>query len=219
MSAPSKLDLRVRAMEVSDLSFVCSSMRAHLPGGFFTELGDRFLAAYLRTYATSPSGCALVVEFDERLVGFLVGSVNRDAYRRHVLHVDRKDLLMKGILGLACRPKLAVRFVRTRLRRYLRGLWRGASPRLDSPRLGNSTGILSHIAVEQDMRGAGVGKELMDSFLTVCSAHDAPRVELFVDPSNVGARNFYTTHGWNDVAEQVDSDGKKWMTMEVLLKR
>lgn len=206
-------------MEVSDLSYVCSSMRAHLPGAFFAELGDGFLSAYLRTYATSPSGCALVAEHDGELVGFLVGSVDREAYRRHVLHADRRHLLIKGGLGLTLRPRLAMRFVRTRLRRYLRGLRRTASANPGATLPIDQAGILSHIAVEPEMRGTGVGKELMESFLAVCSVHGAPRVQLFVDPSNIQAQKFYRSHGWKDVSEQSDADGRQWTTMEVAISR
>lgn len=217
MSTPPTLGLRVRAMEMSDLSFVCASIRAYLPGGFFAELGDGFLSAYLRTYATSPSGCALVAELDGRQVGFLVGSVDREAYRRHVMRADRGRLLRRGIVSLALRPNLAIRFARTRMNRYLRGLRRCS--RIDSASPTESRlGILSHIAVATDARGVGVGRDLMDSFLGVCSAHNTPRVQLFVDPSNTGARKFYTTNGWTNADQQTDADGQHWNTMEMTLE-
>ncbi|MDN5551232.1 GNAT family N-acetyltransferase [Brevibacterium aurantiacum] len=217
MSTPPTLGLRVRAMEMSDLSFVCASMREHLPGGFFAELGDGFLSAYLRTYATSPSGCAFVAEVDGRQVGFLVGSVDREAYRHHVMRADRGRLLRRGILSLALRPSLAIRFAHTRMNRYLRGLRRCSRVGSTSPS-DSRLGILSHIAVATDARGAGVGRDLLDSFLTVCSAHKTPRLQLFVDPSNTGARQFYQSNGWTDASQQTDADGRQWNTMEMTLE-
>lgn len=216
MSAPTTFGLRIRALEVSDLPFARETLRAFLPGGFFADLGDAFLSTYLRTYATSPSGCALIAESAGRPVGFLVGSVDRDSYRHHVLHAERWKLLVKGIIGLALRPRLAVQFVRTRLRRYLQGMQRRA-PGSPATSVDTQVGVLAHIAVVPEARGTGVGKALMMNFLSVCAAHGTPRVRLYVGPSNTGAQSFYRANGWAEVARQADADGVPWIVMEVVL--
>ncbi|WP_046470271.1 GNAT family N-acetyltransferase [Allosalinactinospora lopnorensis] len=202
--------MSLRVMELGDVPTVVRLHRANLPAGFFVELGDRFLGRYYRTFLTSPAAVALIAEVEGTAVGFLVGATDEVVHHRHVMHLNRWDLARCGMASLLVRPELTARFVRTRARRYLRGMRRRRSAGSAQEEWGR-TGVLSHIAVQTRLRGAGVGAALVGGFVEIAKVHGVERLRLFTSCDNEPAQRFYKRLGWQTRPEQCDADGKRWV--------
>lgn len=202
-----------RLMELADLREVEKLHRTALPRGFFVDLGPRFLTAYHRSYLTSPAGIAMVAVADGRLAGFVVGTADKSAHYRHVVRSDRARLSVLGATALVARPALAVRFLRTRVGRYIRGIRRFSRGPAEAPQSPDSAkAVLSHIAVSPEFRRLGLGRSLVDSFADVAGASGASCADVLTRSDNDSARALYEDLGWQLHGEQEDVDGHRWAT-------
>ncbi|MDA2813440.1 GNAT family N-acetyltransferase [Nocardiopsis sp. RSe5-2] len=226
--APSETPaVSLRAMELDDVPTVVRLHRANLPSGFFVELGDRFLGRYYRSFLTSPAAVALVAESGGAAAGFLVGSTDEAAHHRHLMRFSRWDLARAGLASLLVRPELTARFMRTRARRYLRGMRRSPGPGpAGSGRNADGgggtgggegtggaplrTGVLSHIAVDSGVRRSGVGAVLVGGFTGIARVHGVERLRLYTGHDNQAAQRFYRRLGWEEQPVQHDIDGVPW---------
>lgn len=204
--------LKVRLMSETDVLFAVELHKQALHNGFFVQLGHRFLAAYYRSYLTSPGAVALIGELDGTTVGFLVGTVDRNLHYRHVLRSDRYTLGVRGLTSLVCRPRLAIQFLNTRLARYTRGVRRASKPSISTTNLTGCEGVLSHIAVCEMARGKGVGQALVSSFVEASHHLGSTKLSLVTLVGNEATQLFYTRMGWVAGATKVDVDGASWIT-------
>lgn len=200
----------VRVMELRDVPAVARLHTRNLPAGFFVELGDRFLERYYRTFLTSPAAVALIAEVQDRPAGFLVGSLDEEVHHYHMLRLERWRLARAGMFSLMFRPELTLRFIRTRARRYVRGVRRSGAPPEEAGNRRVRTGMLSHVAVEESMRRNGVGAILVERFAAVTRLHGTQRLRLYTGCDNEPAKRFYKRMGWRPGAEESDMDGKLW---------
>ncbi|WP_460775977.1 GNAT family N-acetyltransferase [Nocardiopsis nanhaiensis] len=200
----------LRVMELRDVPLAVRLHRLNLPTGFFVELGDRFLERYYRTFLTSPAAVALFAEVEGQPAGFLVGSMDEAVHHHHILQLERWRLARAGMMSLLIRPELTARFVRTRARRYARGIRRSQTgPSADwGERL--RTGVLSHVAVEENMRRAGVGATLVERFADIARLYGTQRLRLYTSSDNESAKRFYERLHWKSQTDQADMDGKLW---------
>lgn len=205
--------VQVRAMTAADLRFVAHLHRSYLPHGLFPALGPQFLRAYLHTYATSPFGLAYVALFDGAPVGYLVGTVDERAHAEHVIRRQGLRLGVLGLVALLMRPRVAWRFLRTRVRRYMAVGARlvrshaGASP---PPRSAGGAAELSHVAVSASARGAGVGGALVERFTQDARSSGATAALLLTKAGDGGASGFYERLGWCPSGVVTDRDGIGW---------
>ncbi|TDD85232.1 GNAT family N-acetyltransferase [Actinomadura rubrisoli] len=199
--------MTLRVMEVSDIPFAVDLHVRHLYRGFFVDLGERFLEHYHRSFITSAAGVALVGELDGRPAGFLLGTIDEAAHRRHLARLDRVRLIRAGTISLVARPGQASRFLRTRARRYAGGL----RTHLKTPGAQRvPTGVLHHVAVEEASRQAGVGRALAHGFTEITRLHGTRRLRLYTEPGNHQAQAFYQGLGWTAWTRQGDIDGRPW---------
>lgn len=201
----------IRLMELADIDFAVRLHGDCLPTGFFVQLGRRFLAAYYRSYLTSPAAIGLVAEQRGKPVGFLVGTVDRDVHHRHVARAERLRLAVRGATALAVRPRLATRFIQTRLVRYLRGLRRMSAP-ADGASATDAQAVLSHVAVAPEARRTGLGHALVARFVEVVRSHGTRRVGLLAHAENAAAESLYGKMGWQRGDEKRDVDGVRWVS-------
>ena len=204
----------LRVVEVADVSRTARIHAAALPGGFFVDLGPRFLRCYHRTFLTSPAGVAILAERSGETVGFIVGTIDEATHYRHVVRRDRLALGARGLVALGANPILLSRFVRTRAVRYLRGIVRLSRQVADlpedvTPRV--TSGVLSHMAVESSSRGAGIGSTLLCAFEDTARALGAKTVRLSTAAENTAAQAFYERAGWRRGDERSDADGHSWI--------
>ncbi|MBW3621135.1 MAG: GNAT family N-acetyltransferase [Actinobacteria bacterium] len=183
-----------------------------LPHGFFAELGPRFLAAYHRTFVDSPHAVALVAVLDDRVAGFLVGTVRtrdhyRDAVRRH-----GAELALCAALGLLRHPRALLHLVRHRLRRYARSLLRYAAPsgvsaRSDGGDVRGPVAVLTHVAVLPGADGHGLGADLVAHFVAAVRDAGVREVRLVTLAGGDGAAGFYERLGFQRLRQRRSADG------------
>lgn len=212
-SGPS--DVTVRRMRPADLRCVVREHQAHFPDGFFARLGPAFLTAYYRAYAFSVPALSYVVEVDGRVVGYLVGVIDPAVHRRDLLGRHRRALMVRGIVALAIRPRLAAHFLRTRAARYARRLLyrRCDSSSAASPPPGR-VAMLSHVAVTADHQSRGIGSALVEQFLRDAEAAGCEAVTLVTLSGTAGAGSYYRNRGWQACGEHADFDGRRLTTYE-----
>jgi len=210
---PAAMTVVVRAMEPEDLPFAAGLHVRSLPHGLFPALGRRFLAHYVGTYVRSSAGVALVAERAGSPVGYLVGVLDEPAHYRQVVRRHGARLTAAGLAALAVRPRVAWRFWRTRARRYVLGigrLARGRTAAAATPGTERPAGVLSHVAVLPELRGAGVGSDLVEAFSAAARAAGIEQLKLTTRAGADGAGDFYTRLGWRRTDTFVDADGLSW---------
>ena len=182
---------------------------AALPHGFFAELGPRFLRLYLATYVDSPHAVALAAVDGGQLLGFVVGPTRPAAHRAWVLRTRGRRLAASGALALLLRPRVALRFVRTRAGRYLAGWRRGRAGGAAAAEPSAGPAVLSHVAVDESARGQGLGRELVAAFVREAARAGAERVVLSTLDGEQGAAAFYRREGWQDEGPGTGPDGRR----------
>lgn len=196
----------IRAADSGDLDF-CAALHAEtLPHGFFAQLGHRFLRAYLATFVASPHAAALVATAETSPVGMVVGILRPAAHSRWVLRERGARLALLGGVALVARPRLLLRFVRTRLTRYRRAL----SRRRAADTAGGPTrpAVLSHVAVAPGAVGLGLGRRLVDAFVDAAANAGCSEVLLVTLAGEDGAAGFYRSLGWVENGSHSDFDGQ-----------
>lgn len=193
--------LSVRDVDANDLGWTSRLHLQQLPHGFFARLGPRYLRAYHRAFMDSPHAVALVATHGDRPVGFIVGPTDAAAHHRYVLRRHGWRLAFAGVLALVVRPAVAVEFVRTRFRRYLRSFLRASSvTAADKTRPAGkpsrSVAVLTHVAVDPADQRGGAGSALVDAFIRRVRAAGPRRIELVTLDGPRGAAQFYERLGW-----------------------
>jgi len=219
--------LTIESAEATDFRQTSELHRRYLSAGIFPRMGLRFLRCYHETFAASPHGVALAARRDGELVGFLLGTVDNAAHYRWVVNECGMALARRGATALLCRPHVAWSFATTRLGRYARGLRRHISgpARRHEPAPTAGTGgvggspqlaILTHIATADAARRRGVGRQLVEGFLTQARARGAEEARL-ITASDRPAVAFYTGLGWELVANRRARDGSEVREYRMLL--
>ncbi|RZT85637.1 acetyltransferase (GNAT) family protein [Pseudonocardia sediminis] len=203
----------IRTAVSGDLEATAALQIVDLPMGLFPSLGRGFVARWHRTFLDSAHAVALVGvrrhegDLDE-VLGFLVGTTDRGAFRREVLTRHRFGLVLRGVTALVVRPRVLAGFLRTRLLPYMRRL---GSPDVsthsgDAGRPG-TVGDLTAIAVSVSARRGGTGRRLAEIYLARCAAAGADRVELVTTAESTGAHEFYSKTGWTALEVGRTRDG------------
>jgi ribosomal protein S18 acetylase RimI-like enzyme len=168
--------------------------------------------------------------------GFVVGTLRNRAHYRWVLRHASPRLALRLVAALVRRPRLAGVFVRTRAARYVRWVWRyplrraqarsdRSDPRATEPRAElveaptqpaskqavppvavPPVAVLTHVAIDDGLRGRGAGRLLVEEFVDRARAAGANEVRLVTEASD-GASSFYERLGWSAVGEHTGSDG------------
>ena len=203
--------LRFREMRRRDLAVAADIHYECLPHGLFPQLGRRFLRAYLATFVDSPHAVALVAVTHGSPVGFLVGTFEDGHHYRFVVRRHGVRLTLRGVAAIVLRPRVALRFARTRARRYARAARRlGGRTVAPGVARANGAGVLTHVAVAPGGRGRGAGAGLVDAFVERASARRLPAVRLVTRAGPQGAGDFYLRLGWQVAGTHGDRDGLTW---------
>jgi len=200
--------LRVRPLRSDDLEWTAALQQRELPHGFFARMGEPFLRTYLRTFAESPFGVALVAEDEDGPIGFLVGAWEARPHRAWVLRRRRRRLALNALRCLARHPHVLVEFVRTRVGRYARALtaYRG-DVRYRDLRAPRPTAILKHVVVDPERRGTGAGRRLVEEFVEEARRQNARRAQL-TTIADGEAEGFWRRLGWEPRGADHDEDGR-----------
>lgn len=201
----------VRLMRPQDTRSTARLHAQGLPDGFFARLGPGFLSAYHRTYVDSPHALALASGSGDGADAFLLAVIDPAAHGAYVLRQFGPRLALSGLVSLLLRPGLLVVFVRTRLVRYARGLWRRRLPPAPPPQQAKGTwAVLSHIAVKAGSRGGGHGAALVREMEDRLRSTDATGVVLLTAEDGPGAA-FYSRLGYVNEGATRGADGQQWL--------
>lgn len=115
----------VRDLRDSDIARGAELHQEVLGMEFIAQFGELFLRRYHRAWRASPGSVALVAEDRSgRVVGFLLGSLDPGAHIAGMVRRHGFALAVTMAVGAGRRPRLAMELVRSRLGRYVRGIWR-----------------------------------------------------------------------------------------------
>lgn len=178
---------------------VASLIPAHasaFEGSMHVALGEGYVAAMLRWYATAPDAIALVaLRTDGRPVGSVFGTDDEG------LRTASRALRLPAIRGIVMHPGLLARSdVRAGIWHRLRGRSRG-SP--SDPRLVHLVGI----SVAPSARRAGVGRALLAAFEREAARRGARELHLSVYPGNRAAIDLYLSAGWAPIDSSPGATG------------
>jgi GNAT superfamily N-acetyltransferase len=211
----------IRRMGLQDLSFVVATHRAEFGDGFFARLGPRFLARYYRTFLDGPAAVAVIAEDDGTRCGYLTGVLRTGEHRALLLRYHGVGLAAYACAAMLRHPKLGFDFLTTRSSRYLRGLTRGLTSRAQTagPNSGGETAVLTHIVVDESHRNRGIGRQLLNYFLTEASHVGCTRAALVTVMGNSGAAAFYEVHGWTRSGSAITPEGRSLWRYTISLPR
>lgn len=206
----------IRAAGHADVERLADLHHGALGQGLFPQLGVRFLRAYYRTFLDSPHAVVLVAVSDERVTGMLAGTTRHAAHRRWVIRRRSLRLSFALLAALAARPRIARRFLASRLAAYIGTWWRIARSRRSESGRGSGSGadvaVLAHMVVSEPQRRLGAGRRLADAFLERASAAGAGEVRLVTVAGPHGAEAFYERTGWRRGATSRNRDGVLMVT-------
>ena len=210
----------VRQLERRDLRFAADLHAAALPDGFFPRLGTGFLRTYYESFASSPTGVALVAEVDGSPVGALVGTTDDAAHYRFVTRTSGWRLGFRALAALLARPRLLLWFTRHRAARYCRGAVRlvrsrrhpGGSP---PAREHEIIGKLTHVAVLAERRSSGAGAALVERFTELATAAACDRLVVVTRAGPASKAAFYQRCGWERAGTATDLDGVPFDRLEL----
>jgi ribosomal protein S18 acetylase RimI-like enzyme len=189
--------VEARALRHEDLDF-CAALHADaLEHGFFVGLGPGFLRTYYAGFLDSPHAVAFVATVAGHPVGSLVGTLRARAHVRWLIRHCGPRLVLDAAAAMALHPAAALRFLRTRARRYA-GAWRrhraAQAPRA---RAANAdAAVLSHVAILPGARGLGAGRLLVREFEEAARRDGAAVAVLTTLEGPAGAGRFYENLGW-----------------------
>lgn len=199
--------VRVRDMARGDLRQVARLHRQHFPDGYYARLGERFLVAHYRGFLESPHAVAFVVDHDEEVQAFLVGTVDEVGHRRYLAQHRQLQLVTAGTVALGARPALWWDFVRVRshwyARRALSRFREGTSTGLDH----GTFGELAYVITRPPARNRGIGAHLVESYLAATRTSGASHAFLVTRAGNTVARPFYEKRGWMADGQRRTRDG------------
>lgn len=208
-----------RQVVPGELARIAAIHAEQLPDGFFVRFGARFLATYHASFLAGPHATALAIGAAGTPLGFVVGTSDNPRHYRWLVR-NAGSLAWSGAAALSVRPGLAYRLLRTRGGRYARGALRllrnRAGPRASSRRgadVGGPMGavppvvaVLTHVAVAPEAQGTGLGRVLVEAFVTHVRAQGADEVRLIAH-LHTPAPGFYRRLGWSSLGARRASDG------------
>ncbi|MFN4034308.1 MAG: GNAT family N-acetyltransferase [Fimbriimonadales bacterium] len=178
--------LTLRPVSERDLEAIVRVHQQAFKGFLMTELGPRFLRGYYRAVLEYAQPIFLVAEREGQLLGFVAGFANPP---RFYAHLRQRKLALAGAAAshLLWRPRL--------WRRALSSLRRAENLSIesDAPHLAE----LASLAVAPNTQGRGVGKQLVQAFVSAAQQLGMREVALTTDAHDNDAVNaFYQKLGF-----------------------
>lgn len=226
MSGGMKLEVEVRAMAPGETSEAALLHERELPHEFLTRFGAGFLSCYYQAFIQSPHAVALVASTtgkgDTESVGgakapdgVLIGTFDTKAHYSYLVRRHGMRLALSTLRQAGKSPRLAVELVRTRLLRYLRGIFRSlgyvaGTKKEEVGRDGGRVGFLAYVAVDNGLRGQGIGGRLFEAYEELASEAGLRRLELVTLPDERGAAPFFERMGWEREGEITSRSGERY---------
>ncbi len=194
-----------------------------MAGEFLAAGGDRFLRAYYRAWLASPAAVGLCVRGgDGQALGVLLGSVNPGLHYRSMVRTSGAVLACLLLGHALTHPRWGLTLVRTRARRYLRGLFRllrrrgmtsaGTAPAGTAPDP-RPIAEVTYLMVAPEARGRGYARALLDEAGRLALDANAEAL-VVVTRSGGSAERFYERLEWTRVGAVVSASGERFVRYE-----
>lgn len=189
-----------------------------LPHEFLTRFGPDFLSSYYRAFVDSPHAVALAASADgERsLDGVLIGTFDTGAHYSHLVRRHGPRLAFGALRQALRRPALATDILRTRLRRYCRGILRSLRHAASESKKDalhrelERVGFVAYVAVDERRRGHGIGGRLFEAYEELAREAGLQRLELVTLPDERGAAPFFDKLGYRREGEITSRSGERY---------
>jgi ribosomal protein S18 acetylase RimI-like enzyme len=188
----------IREMTIDDIGSVVKIHRASFNSFFLTSLGPKFLAVMYREFIASPVGISRVYDTPEGIAGFVIGVESMAGFYAGMIRQNLAEFSMAMLAGFVQNPKAFLQVDR------FRSIFRRASEmdRTDSCKL-------ISIAVSPDRQVAGIGRTLLEEFLSEASRRGKRFVTLETDHDhNEAANRFYRENGFKLLRSFTASKGR-----------
>lgn len=174
-------------LEPLNSSHVSAVTQLHINSltGLLRDLGPGATRAFYNGAACSSSAIGFVYMQESSLLGFVLGSANPQGLRREVLVNNFFQTLVGTCSGVIRKPST--------LRSLLSSFFPGKGD-YDA-----QAAELIYLAVDQNQRSSGVGKQLVEHFSQNLSESGVTAYELSVDADNKNAIRFYERLGFVEV--------------------
>lgn len=187
----------LRKMQSSDVDQVVQVHLSSFQGFFLTFLGPRFLASLYAYIVSSPDGVGYVAMDGGHIIGFVCGTTQPSGFYRRFFFKRWPEVISSVLLTAIRKPTIMPRLV-----------WRVLSPPQASPEPGTAT--LMSIAVHPEYLNKGIGRALVQAFLSEIRQRGMQRVNLTTDKDNNDAVNaFYQRLGFRIVRSFVTPEARR----------
>lgn len=197
-----------------DASATASVHGRGLPHDFVTRFGKRFLAQYHLAFADSPHGTAIVADDRRtgRVVGVLLGTLDTPSHYGFLVRRHGVALATLAAARAVRDPALGRDLAQNRAGRYAGGIARSVfgNRRESQKEALEQVGFLTHLVVEEEYRGRGVGSLLVAAYEAKAWTAGLRRLELATMPDKHGAGPFYERLGWEHEGERTSRSGERF---------
>jgi ribosomal protein S18 acetylase RimI-like enzyme len=151
--------------------------------GLLTALGPSAIRAFYAGCVKTRATIAFVYVEDAVARAFVLGSLRPDKLKMEALRANPGGTLAGMVVGIVRRPSSLVWLVKS---------FRGPDEGSYDPEIPE----LTYLAVSVQKRGAGIGRQLVDTFTKAVRDSGAGAYELSVDEANLEAISFYERLGF-----------------------
>jgi ribosomal protein S18 acetylase RimI-like enzyme len=191
----------------ADVGPAASLHRRAFPAFFLTSLGEPFLVEFYRGFIADPTAVTVVAHDQEgQLRGLVVGTIEPAGFFRRLLLRRWPRFILAGMRAVLASPRSAPRLLRAI------GYRGGASSEEDGA-------LLSSICVDPDLRGQGIGRDLLAAWTAKAAASGAARAFLTTDAdNNASTQRFYELSGWSRTASFRTAEGRRMHRYAIALE-
>jgi ribosomal protein S18 acetylase RimI-like enzyme len=191
-------------MQLSDVNQVVEVHLRSFQGFFLTFLGSKFLSLLYAYIVSSSDGAGYVfVDEEDKIIGFVCGSTEPSGFYRRFFKKQWLHIVLATLWPVVRNPSIIPRLV-----------WRVLYP--PQPSTDPGTATLMAIAVLPEHQNKGIGKLLVQEFLSEMRHRRIQRVNLMTDREGNDTGNaFYQRLGFRLARSFVTSEGR-WMNEYVI---
>ena len=210
--------MRVRPLIKADLTAAAVLHRRVLDMEFLSRYGLAFMRTYYQAWIEAPGSIA-VAAIDERgdLLGALLGATDPATHVRAMIRRRGLQIGVQLAVYAIVHPPLVKDLIVTRGRRYARGLvrlvvvrLRRAVPSSSTRAAGPTVGEVTHVLVQPDRQGLGIGRALVDAAVEMARVAGVDELALVTHP-DLAARNFYERLGWLADGKMTSRSGEPFL--------
>jgi ribosomal protein S18 acetylase RimI-like enzyme len=196
-------DFCIRPMTIQDAHACATVHMCSFQGFFLTFLGHRFLYELYRAVVQDSYGITFVAEKEGRVVGFVAGATCMTGLYRRLLRNSLWRFAWASSKAFIQKPIILPRLLR---------VFSMASKKDPI----SNCGTLMSIGVLPEIQGQGIGRCLVQAFLTEANQRGLEQVTLATDRDKNDRTNlFYQRLGFSVLREYATPEGR-WMNIYII---